>query len=169
MNETSSRSHAVFTILFTQRRHDTMTNLDTEKVCERERRCHTVPLVSFQQDAVYIICIVFKVSDCRDSHMTAHSILCHTSSANSTFKQSDINIFHLFLLFTYEFDNRQRRLISVLSSLSSCLIICLLFLFFVLFVSGEQDQSGRSGRKWESRLIRSQGHEVKGQSLKLKG
>ncbi|TRY88268.1 hypothetical protein DNTS_032460 [Danionella cerebrum] len=32
MNETSSRSHAVFTILFTQRRHDHMTNLDTEKV-----------------------------------------------------------------------------------------------------------------------------------------
>ncbi|XP_026888578.2 kinesin-like protein KIF1C isoform X1 [Electrophorus electricus] len=32
MNETSSRSHAVFTILFTQHRHDQMTNLDTEKV-----------------------------------------------------------------------------------------------------------------------------------------
>uniref|UniRef100_A0AAY4C0P8 Kinesin-like protein n=1 Tax=Denticeps clupeoides TaxID=299321 RepID=A0AAY4C0P8_9TELE len=32
MNETSSRSHAVFTIVFTQHRHDQMTNLDTEKV-----------------------------------------------------------------------------------------------------------------------------------------
>ncbi|KAJ8387422.1 hypothetical protein AAFF_G00156600 [Aldrovandia affinis] len=32
MNETSSRSHAVFTIVFTQRRHDQMTSLDTEKV-----------------------------------------------------------------------------------------------------------------------------------------
>ncbi|XP_042333242.1 kinesin-like protein KIF1C [Sceloporus undulatus] len=32
MNETSSRSHAVFTIVFTQQRHDEMTNLDTEKV-----------------------------------------------------------------------------------------------------------------------------------------
>ncbi|XP_032596787.1 kinesin-like protein unc-104 isoform X7 [Drosophila grimshawi] len=32
MNETSSRSHAVFTIFFTQRRHDTMTDLFTEKV-----------------------------------------------------------------------------------------------------------------------------------------
>ncbi|KAI9284130.1 hypothetical protein BC943DRAFT_326396 [Umbelopsis sp. AD052] len=32
MNETSSRSHAVFTIFLTQRRHDTMTKLDTEKV-----------------------------------------------------------------------------------------------------------------------------------------
>uniref|UniRef100_A0A8C1UF59 Kinesin-like protein n=1 Tax=Cyprinus carpio TaxID=7962 RepID=A0A8C1UF59_CYPCA len=30
--KTSSRSHAVFTILFTQRRHDHMTSLDTEKV-----------------------------------------------------------------------------------------------------------------------------------------
>lgn len=32
MNETSSRSHAVFTIVFTQLRHDEMTNLSTEKV-----------------------------------------------------------------------------------------------------------------------------------------
>lgn len=32
MNETSSRSHAVFTIFFTQQRHDLMTNLTTEKV-----------------------------------------------------------------------------------------------------------------------------------------
>ncbi|XP_033984212.1 LOW QUALITY PROTEIN: kinesin-like protein KIF1C [Trematomus bernacchii] len=32
MNETSSRSHAVFTIVFTQRRRDQMTALDTEKV-----------------------------------------------------------------------------------------------------------------------------------------
>uniref|UniRef100_A0A8C2H264 Kinesin family member 1C n=1 Tax=Cyprinus carpio TaxID=7962 RepID=A0A8C2H264_CYPCA len=32
MNETSSRSHAVFTIVFTQRRRDQLTSLDTEKV-----------------------------------------------------------------------------------------------------------------------------------------
>ncbi|XP_034534503.1 kinesin-like protein KIF1C, partial [Notolabrus celidotus] len=32
MNETSSRSHAVFTIVFTQRRRDQLTGLDTEKV-----------------------------------------------------------------------------------------------------------------------------------------
>lgn len=32
MNETSSRSHAVFTILFSQRRFDEMTNLVGEKV-----------------------------------------------------------------------------------------------------------------------------------------
>ncbi|KAG8981948.1 kinesin-like protein Klp8 [Tulasnella sp. 425] len=32
MNETSSRSHAVFTLLLTQKRHDSDTNLDTEKV-----------------------------------------------------------------------------------------------------------------------------------------
>ncbi|KAM5140925.1 kinesin-like protein KIF1B isoform 1-T1 [Mantella aurantiaca] len=32
MNETSSRSHAVFTIVFTQKRHDIETNLSTEKV-----------------------------------------------------------------------------------------------------------------------------------------
>ncbi|XP_035531030.1 kinesin-like protein KIF1C, partial [Morone saxatilis] len=32
MNETSSRSHAVFTIVFTQKRRDQMTSLDTEKV-----------------------------------------------------------------------------------------------------------------------------------------
>ncbi len=32
MNETSSRSHAVFTLLLTMKRHDNDTNLDTEKV-----------------------------------------------------------------------------------------------------------------------------------------
>lgn len=32
MNETSSRSHAVFTIFFTQKRQDRMTSLETEKV-----------------------------------------------------------------------------------------------------------------------------------------
>ncbi|RHZ59964.1 hypothetical protein Glove_360g45 [Diversispora epigaea] len=32
MNETSSRSHAVFTLLVTQKRHDTETGMDTEKV-----------------------------------------------------------------------------------------------------------------------------------------
>lgn len=32
MNETSSRSHAVFTIIFTQRRYDQTTGLSTEKV-----------------------------------------------------------------------------------------------------------------------------------------
>ncbi|XP_017599493.1 kinesin-like protein KIF1B isoform X8 [Corvus cornix cornix] len=32
MNETSSRSHAVFTIVFTQKKHDTETDLSTEKV-----------------------------------------------------------------------------------------------------------------------------------------
>lgn len=32
MNETSSRSHAVFTLILTQMRHDADTNLDTEKV-----------------------------------------------------------------------------------------------------------------------------------------
>lgn len=35
MNETSSRSHAVFTIVFTQKKHDSETDLSTEKV----RRC----------------------------------------------------------------------------------------------------------------------------------
>lgn len=34
MNETSSRSHAVFTIVFTQKKHDAETNLSTEKVGE---------------------------------------------------------------------------------------------------------------------------------------
>lgn len=32
MNETSSRSHAVFTIVFTQKKHDPETDLSTEKV-----------------------------------------------------------------------------------------------------------------------------------------
>jgi kinesin family protein 1 len=33
MNSTSSRSHAVFTIVLTQKFHDVQMNLDTEKVC----------------------------------------------------------------------------------------------------------------------------------------
>ncbi|XP_008400640.1 kinesin-like protein KIF1C [Poecilia reticulata] len=37
MNETSSRSHAVFTIVFTQKRRDQMTSLDTEKQPVRSR------------------------------------------------------------------------------------------------------------------------------------
>ena len=32
MNDTSSRSHAVFSVILTQRRHDVETNMDTEKV-----------------------------------------------------------------------------------------------------------------------------------------
>lgn len=32
MNETSSRSHAVFTLILTAKRHDVDTKLDTEKV-----------------------------------------------------------------------------------------------------------------------------------------
>ncbi len=32
MNETSSRSHAVFTIVFTQKKYDSETDLSTEKV-----------------------------------------------------------------------------------------------------------------------------------------
>ncbi|KAI7044899.1 kinesin family protein, partial [Hortaea werneckii] len=34
MNETSSRSHAVFTLTLTQKRHDAETKLDTEKVAK---------------------------------------------------------------------------------------------------------------------------------------
>jgi kinesin family protein 1 len=34
MNETSSRSHAVFTLVLTQKRHDVETNMDTEKVAK---------------------------------------------------------------------------------------------------------------------------------------
>ncbi|KAF2432969.1 kinesin-domain-containing protein [Tothia fuscella] len=34
MNETSSRSHAVFTLILTQKRHDVETNMDTEKVAK---------------------------------------------------------------------------------------------------------------------------------------
>jgi kinesin family protein 1 len=32
MNETSSRSHAIFTLIFTQKTHDDQTSLDAEKV-----------------------------------------------------------------------------------------------------------------------------------------
>lgn len=41
MNETSSRSHAVFNIIFTQKRHDAETDITTEKVSMTlARGCH---------------------------------------------------------------------------------------------------------------------------------
>ena len=40
MNETSSRSHAVFTLLLTMKRHDVDTNLDTEKVSRIKYAIH---------------------------------------------------------------------------------------------------------------------------------
>lgn len=46
MNETSSRSHAVFNIIFTQKRHDAETDITTEKVRagpERPRGAHVDP------------------------------------------------------------------------------------------------------------------------------
>lgn len=55
MNETSSRSHAVFNIIFTQKRHDAETDITTEKVRtgpEGLRGAHKDPertLVSFHQ------------------------------------------------------------------------------------------------------------------------
>lgn len=40
MNETSSRSHAVFTIVFTQKKHDSETDLSTEKVRRYSKHIH---------------------------------------------------------------------------------------------------------------------------------
>lgn len=46
MNETSSRSHAVFNIIFTQKRHDAETDITTEKVSMTlARGCHLVGAV----------------------------------------------------------------------------------------------------------------------------
>lgn len=42
MNETSSRSHAVFTIVFTQKKHDSETDLSTEKVRRRSKYIHYI-------------------------------------------------------------------------------------------------------------------------------
>lgn len=39
MNETSSRSHAVFTIVFSQRRRDPLSDLTTEKVRGASESC----------------------------------------------------------------------------------------------------------------------------------
>lgn len=43
MNETSSRSHAVFNIIFTQKRHDAETNITTEKVSMQSGLGEQVP------------------------------------------------------------------------------------------------------------------------------
>lgn len=44
MNETSSRSHAVFTIVFTQKKHDSETDLSTEKVRGDKKHRHLLLL-----------------------------------------------------------------------------------------------------------------------------
>lgn len=43
MNETSSRSHAVFNIIFTQKRHDAETDITTEKVRAEPGGIHANP------------------------------------------------------------------------------------------------------------------------------
>lgn len=59
MNETSSRSHAVFTIVFTQKRRDQMTSLDTEKVCVSLCVCFLRVASIFR---VSIFCFILQVS-----------------------------------------------------------------------------------------------------------
>lgn len=48
MNSTSSRSHAVFTIVLTQKFHDTDMNLDTEKVSK-------ISLVDLAGSGIYFL------------------------------------------------------------------------------------------------------------------
>ena len=52
MNETSSRSHAVFTIIFTQKHYDRQTNLSGEKV-GRLFDCQLLLLYHGQKFPVY--------------------------------------------------------------------------------------------------------------------
>ena len=52
MNETSSRSHAVFTIIFTQKHYDRQTNLSGEKV-GRLCDCQLLLLYHGQKFPVY--------------------------------------------------------------------------------------------------------------------
>lgn len=59
MNETSSRSHAVFTIFFTQQRHDLMTDLITEKVGTSHPRAIAINQYSIR---LIIILQVSKIS-----------------------------------------------------------------------------------------------------------
>ena len=49
MNETSSRSHAVFTLIFTQRRYDQTTSLSTEKVSSY---LHSIRVFVFQREMI---------------------------------------------------------------------------------------------------------------------
>lgn len=63
MNETSSRSHAVFTIIFTQKRKDSATNMVGEKVTEKRRKTIIFlneTMEEFMVNLMYInICIKF--------------------------------------------------------------------------------------------------------------
>lgn len=67
MNETSSRSHAVFTIIFTQKKYDAVTRMVGEKV--RIVSCTTQSLVD-QTAHLLIVCIMvfcssLQVQACR--------------------------------------------------------------------------------------------------------
>lgn len=67
MNETSSRSHAVFTIVFTQKKHDTETNLSTEKVGELLISCREEIFVEkILRNSFYAatFCILFGQDKC---------------------------------------------------------------------------------------------------------
>ena len=54
MNETSSRSHAVFTILFTQRHYDQATKLSGEKVSMSIDR-HVGTIITLHYKGIYRI------------------------------------------------------------------------------------------------------------------
>lgn len=60
MNETSSRSHAVFTIVFTQKKHDTETNLSTEKVGELQSLGLSCAQWGFSEVLLASLCILWK-------------------------------------------------------------------------------------------------------------
>lgn len=64
MNETSSRSHAVFTIVFTQKKHDTETNLSTEKVGQLQ--CPSLSCIEwgFSEVPLATLCILWRGESC---------------------------------------------------------------------------------------------------------
>jgi len=64
MNETSSRSHAVFTIVFTQKKHDTETNLSTEKVGQLQ--CPGLSCIEwgFSEVPLATLCILWRGESC---------------------------------------------------------------------------------------------------------
>lgn len=72
MNETSSRSHAVFTIVFTQKKHDSETDLSTEKV--RGNNADSA-------DLIHVICELTDPGLLDSPHMRSRFLVrCRSSS-----------------------------------------------------------------------------------------
>lgn len=140
MNETSSRSHAVFNIIFTQRRHDAETDNTSEKV-----GC---------QGTFYTLSITLNRSQ-----------WAHRGSSLLAVWNALKDVWHWGCCFR---SRRHEHLVLEFSTyyVYSYIFICITFCLSVsLFQIGQQGQSGGFSWQWKSRLHWSQRHSAQGDNI----